>query len=100
MLRFATQNGFNLRWDYEFLTYHEDAETGKVHSTIKDLLSGEELTVISNYLCGADGARSVVAREVQLPFHDTPGGGFALNVWFEADLVYSALSVVPEEVIG
>lgn len=87
LLRVATQNGFKLRWDYEFLTCHEDAETGKVHSTIRDLLSGEEVTVVSNYLCGADGARSVVAREMQLPFQDTPGGGLALNVWFEADLV-------------
>ncbi|KAI8626406.1 FAD binding domain-containing protein [Xylariaceae sp. FL1651] len=86
LLRVATQNGFKLRWDYEFLTFRENVETGKVHSTIRDLLSGEELTVISNYLCGADGARSVVASELQLPFNDTPGGGFALNVWFEADL--------------
>ncbi|KAI0407298.1 FAD binding domain-containing protein [Xylaria palmicola] len=86
LLRFATQNGFKLRWDYEFLSCHQDEETGKVHSTIKDLLSGEELTVISNFLCGADGAKSVVAREVQLPFYDTPGGGPALNVWFEADM--------------
>ncbi|KAI3317741.1 FAD binding domain-containing protein [Xylariaceae sp. AK1471] len=86
LLRVATQNGFKLRWDYEFITCREDVDTGKVHSTIKDILSGEELTVISNYVCGADGARSVVAREVQLPFSDNPGGGFALNVWFEADL--------------
>ncbi|KAI0427918.1 FAD binding domain-containing protein [Xylaria sp. FL1042] len=86
LLRVATQNGFKLRWDYEFLTCREDAESGKVHSVIKDKLSGGVLTVVSNYVCGADGAKSVVARELQLPFQDTPGGGFALNVWFEADL--------------
>ena len=83
----ATQNGFKLRWDYEFISLREDKETGKVHSTIRDILSGDVLTVVSNYVCGADGAKSVVARELQLPFQDTPGGGFALNVWFEADLV-------------
>ncbi|KAJ3575782.1 hypothetical protein NPX13_g3920 [Xylaria arbuscula] len=86
LLRVATQNGFKLRWDYEFLTLREDEETGKVHSTIRDILSGDVLTVVSNYVCGADGAKSVIARELQLPFQDTPGGGFALNVWFEADL--------------
>ncbi|KAI0096144.1 FAD binding domain-containing protein [Nemania sp. FL0031] len=86
LLRFATQNGFKLRWDYEFLTCYEDSKTGKVHSTIKDLLSGERLTVVSNYVCGADGARSVVAREIRLPFQEAPDGGLALNVWFEADL--------------
>jgi 2-polyprenyl-6-methoxyphenol hydroxylase-like FAD-dependent oxidoreductase len=87
----ATQNGFKLRWDYEFIGCREDMDTGKVHSTIKDVLSGQELIVISNYICGADGARSVVARDVQLPFSDNPGGGFALNVWFEADLVLVSL---------
>ncbi|KAI1292441.1 FAD binding domain-containing protein [Xylaria venustula] len=86
LLRVATQNGFKLRWDYEFLSCREDVETGKVHSRIKDILSGEVVTVKSNYVCGADGAKSAVARELQLPFEDTPGGGFVLNVWFEADL--------------
>ncbi|KAK5636315.1 hypothetical protein RRF57_012027 [Xylaria bambusicola] len=87
LLRVATQNGFKLRWDYEFISFCEEKETGKVHSTIRDILSGDMLTVVSKYLCGADGAKSAVARELQLPFHDTPGSGFALNVWFEADLV-------------
>ncbi|KAI1265389.1 FAD binding domain-containing protein [Xylariaceae sp. FL1019] len=82
----ATQNGFKIRWDYEFITCWENAETGKVHATVKDLLSGQEITIVSNYLCGADGARSVVARDLQLPFTEKPGGGFALNIWFEADL--------------
>ncbi|KAI1347158.1 FAD binding domain-containing protein [Xylaria sp. FL0043] len=86
LLRVATHNGFKIRWDYEFVTCCEDAESGKVRSTIKDLLSDEVVTVVSNYVCGADGAKSVVARELQLPFQERPGGGFALNVWFEADL--------------
>ncbi|KAI0198169.1 FAD binding domain-containing protein [Astrocystis sublimbata] len=86
LLRVATQNGFKLRWNYEFLTCWQNTETGKVHSTIKDLLSGQELTIVSNYLCGADGARSVVARELDLPFQGKLGGGLAVNVWFEADL--------------
>ncbi|KAI1822511.1 FAD binding domain-containing protein [Xylaria intraflava] len=86
LLRNATQNGFKIRWDYEFVTCRENPDSGKVHSTLNDVLTGEELRVVSNYVCGADGSRSVVARELKLPFHDTPGGGFALNVWFEADL--------------
>jgi 2-polyprenyl-6-methoxyphenol hydroxylase-like FAD-dependent oxidoreductase len=86
MLRHATQNGFKLRWDCELISFTQDEQTGKVHSIVKDHVTGQDITVISNYLCGADGARSIVTRELQLPFDSKPGGGFALNVFFEADL--------------
>jgi len=86
LLRVATQNGFKIRWDCQFLSFHEDEATGKVHSVIEDLVTGEKMTVVSTYLCGADGARSVVARELGLPFHDTPGGGLALNVFVDANM--------------
>lgn len=80
LLRVATQNGFHLRWDCQFVSFHQDETTAKVHSVIQDVLTNQKITVISKFLCGADGARSVVARELQLPFNDNPGGGLALNV--------------------
>ncbi|KAK4676305.1 hypothetical protein QC764_511100 [Podospora pseudoanserina] len=86
LLRVATQNGFHLRWDCQFVSFHQDETTSKVHSVIQDVLTNQKITVISKFLCGADGARSVVARELQLPFNDTPGGGLALNVFVDADL--------------
>lgn len=88
-LRSATQAGFKLRWDYEFLGFKngEGENAGKIYSTVKDMLSGQTMTIISNYLCGADGARSVVARELQLEFDDQSNNGLAINVFFEADLV-------------
>ncbi|KAJ3579713.1 hypothetical protein NPX13_g849 [Xylaria arbuscula] len=90
LVRTATQNGFKVRWDYEYLgfTVGKDADAGKIYSTVKDLVSGQNITIISNYLCGADGARSVVARELQLPFNEQPTSGLALNVFFEADLTH------------
>ncbi|KAI1179784.1 FAD binding domain-containing protein [Nemania sp. FL0916] len=90
LLRIATHGGFKLRWDYEFLGFSpdKDPDTSKIYSTVKDLISGQSLTIISNYLCGADGARSVVARELQLPFDDQPFSGLAINVFFEAELTH------------
>ncbi|KAI0152685.1 hypothetical protein GGR57DRAFT_503549 [Xylariaceae sp. FL1272] len=80
-----------MRWDYEFITCRENTEMEKVHATVKDLLSGREMTIVFSYLCGADGAHSVVARELQLPVTEKPGGGFALNIWFEADLALDSV---------
>ena len=89
LLRVATQNGFNLRWDTRLVDFVQDEGTGCVRSVIEDTLSGQHITVISPYLCGADGGRSTVAKKLQLPFNNNPGGGLALNVLCEADLVSS-----------
>ena len=87
LVRMATQNGFKIRWDTQFVECRENPETGKMQSIILDLTTQERITVISRYLCGADGARSVVARELHLPFNDQSPGGLALNVLVEADMV-------------
>lgn len=58
-----------------------------MRSLIEDDMTGQQITVVSRYLCGADGGRSTVATKLQLPFNDAPGGGLALNVLCEADLV-------------
>ncbi|GKZ23562.1 hypothetical protein AbraIFM66951_007558 [Aspergillus brasiliensis] len=88
LLRVATQGGFRLRWDTKLVDFTRDEESGNIHSVIEDLATGEHITVVSRYLCGADGAHSIVARKLQLPFNDTPGGGLALNVLCEADLTH------------
>jgi 2-polyprenyl-6-methoxyphenol hydroxylase-like FAD-dependent oxidoreductase len=65
----------------------EDVDTGRTHSVVEDVVTSEKITVISRYLCGADGARSRVAREIQLPFVDESAGALAMNVFVEADMV-------------
>ncbi|KAL8994639.1 MAG: hypothetical protein Q9169_005440 [Polycauliona sp. 2 TL-2023] len=86
-LRVATQNGFKLRWDTRLVGFERDEGTGDVRALIEDAVTGQRIRVVSRYLCGADGGRSTVAEKMQLPFNDTPGGGLALNVLCEADLV-------------
>ena len=53
-------------------------------------MTGSKSFVRSKYLCGADGANSTIARDLQLPFKDEPFQGLALNVLIEADLVSNA----------
>lgn len=53
---------------------------------LKDKLSKTEWRVRSKYLFGADGARSLIVKSLDLPMIVKPGQGVALNVLVEADL--------------
>ena len=87
MLRYATQNGFRLRFDSEFLGFTENEKTGSIESVVQDLVTGANILVRSKYLCGADGANSSIVRQLQLPLRGEPFQGLALNVFVEADMV-------------
>ncbi|KAL8913101.1 MAG: hypothetical protein Q9171_001995 [Xanthocarpia ochracea] len=70
----------------KLVDFKQNEETGSVHSIIGDAVTGQQITVVSRYLGGADGGHSTVANKLQLPFNNTPGGGLALNVLCQADL--------------
>lgn len=88
LLRYATQNGFRLRFDSEFITFTENEKTGMIESIVRDLGTGIDFLVRSRYLCGADGANSSIVQQLQLPLHTEPFQGLALNVFVEADLTH------------
>jgi 2-polyprenyl-6-methoxyphenol hydroxylase-like FAD-dependent oxidoreductase len=64
--------------------FTQDAEG--VLSTLKDNISGTLYQVRSKYLFGADGARSEVFRQLDLPLDIRPDQGVAYNVHLKADL--------------
>jgi 2,4-dichlorophenol 6-monooxygenase len=80
----AAERGTRPRFDFEYLSHVQD-ETG-VTTTVRDRLSGEEQTIRSKYLVGADGGRSKVAEDIGLPFEGKMGVGGSMNIVFEADL--------------
>ncbi|KKA24448.1 hypothetical protein T310_1477 [Rasamsonia emersonii CBS 393.64] len=84
LLRTATHRGFKLRFDTQLIRFTQTED--QVESLVEDLLTGQRFVVVSKFLCGADGARSSIVRDLQLPLHHGPGGGLALNVLVEADL--------------
>jgi 2-polyprenyl-6-methoxyphenol hydroxylase-like FAD-dependent oxidoreductase len=73
----------------DFVEEDEDDEHGrKIVAHLVDELTGQRYSVRTKYLFGADGGRSTVANILGLPFTDLPGGGFAYNVLFRADLTH------------
>lgn len=84
LLRYATINEFTCRFDTKFISFTQDA-TG-VTTILHDEVSGTSYQVRSKYLFGADGARSEVLRQLELPLDIRPDQGLAFNVHFRADL--------------
>jgi 2,4-dichlorophenol 6-monooxygenase len=64
---------------------HTQTKDGVI-TVCHDRLSGEEFTVKSKYLVGADGGNSKVAKDAGLPFEGKMGVRGSMNIWFRADL--------------
>lgn len=84
LIRYATLNGFQCRFDTKFVSFEDDGEG--VTTTLKDLILDQTYQVRSKYLFGADGARSNIVRQLGLPMIKRPGQGFAINILCEADM--------------
>jgi 2-polyprenyl-6-methoxyphenol hydroxylase-like FAD-dependent oxidoreductase len=88
LVKYATLNGFKVRFDTRLLFFTEDAASSKIISLVKDRVTGAEYRIISNYLFGADGGKSVIANQLDLQQHVIPGGGPAHNVLVRADMAH------------
>ena len=89
LLRYATQNGFQCRFDTRLLSFTDDSNADTVTSIALDTLTNNRLRIISRYLCGADGARSQIFKSLNLPMvHSPRGGGVAFNVLVEAEMTH------------
>jgi 2,4-dichlorophenol 6-monooxygenase len=84
LVRGAQERGAKIRFDTEYLSHTQD-EDG-VTTVVRDRLTGAEYAVRSKYLIGADGARSKVAADADLPFEGPGAVAGAMNIVFEADL--------------
>jgi len=85
LVRHATTHGFHCRFDTKFVSFEDRGPDG-VFTTLLDLVYKKEYTVHSKYLFGADGARSRIVKQLDLPLIAQPGGGVAINVLVKADL--------------
>jgi len=87
ILRYATQHGFDVRFSTELVSVQElgDAQSGCI-CTIRDNISQSTYQVRTQYLFGADGARSRVARLQDFKYISNPSGGKACNILFRADM--------------
>ena len=85
LVRHATTHGFKCRFDTTFVSF-EDKGIDGVFTTLLDQVCKKEYVVHSKYLFGADGARSRIVKQLNLPLIAQPGGGVAINVLVKADL--------------
>lgn len=80
----GARKGSKFQFDQEYLSLEQD-EDG-VTALVRNRLSGEEYTIRSKYLVGADGGNSKVAEDLGLPFGGEMGVGGSMNIVCKMDL--------------
>ncbi|MCG8149391.1 phenol 2-monooxygenase, partial [Pimelobacter simplex] len=84
LVRNATERGAQTRFSTEYLSHTQD--DAKVDVRVRDRLTGREYTIRCRYLIGADGARSKVAADLDLPFEGAMDIAGSMNITFKADI--------------
>jgi 2-polyprenyl-6-methoxyphenol hydroxylase-like FAD-dependent oxidoreductase len=72
--------------DTKFLSFEEDTATSTVISTVEDNVTGQQYKIRSKYLFGADGARSVIVKQLGLELQGRQSDNLAIDVLVKADL--------------
>ncbi|QIG44715.1 FAD-dependent monooxygenase [Nocardioides anomalus] len=84
LVRNATARGAQSRFSTEYLSHTQDADGVDVQ--VLDRLTGQEYTIRAKYLIGADGARSKVAADIDLPYEGQMDIAGSMNITFKADI--------------
>jgi 2,4-dichlorophenol 6-monooxygenase len=84
LVKNATARGTQSRFSTEYLSHVQDA--GGVTTAVRDRLTGQVYNIRSKYLIGADGARSLVAEQIGLPFEGQMDIAGSMNITFKADI--------------
>ncbi|KID30909.1 2,4-dichlorophenol 6-monooxygenase [Prauserella sp. Am3] len=84
LVRNATMRGTQTRFSTEYLGHTQDSSGVDVR--VLDRLTGSEYTIRAKYLLGADGARSAVAADLDLPYEGRMDIAGSMNITFKADL--------------
>ncbi|MET3808732.1 2,4-dichlorophenol 6-monooxygenase [Nakamurella sp. UYEF19] len=84
LVRNAAMRGSQIRFSTEYLSHRQDADGVDVQ--VRDRLTGAVYSIRAKYLIGADGARSVVAAELDLPMEGRMDIAGSMNITFKADI--------------
>ena len=85
LIRYASQHGFPCRFGTQLLSF-DDSDAKSILAEVQDRIFGTKQTIKCKYLFGADGAKSRIVEDLQLPMSIKPSQGVALNVLVRADL--------------
>jgi 2,4-dichlorophenol 6-monooxygenase len=84
LVKNATARGTQTRFSTEYLSHAQDDDG--VTTTVRDRLTGATYAIRSKYLIGADGARSLVAEHLGLPYEGEMDIAGSMNITFRADI--------------
>jgi 2,4-dichlorophenol 6-monooxygenase len=84
LVKNATMRGTQTRFSSEYLSFTQDSDG--VTAQVLDRVSGVQYTVRAKYMIGADGARSIIADELELPFEGQMDIAGSMNITFKADI--------------
>lgn len=84
LVKNATVRGTQTQFSTEYLSHTQDGEGVAVR--VLNRLTGTEYTIRAKYLIGADGARSKVATDIDLPMEGQMDIAGSMNITFKADL--------------
>lgn len=84
LVKNATMRGTQTRFSTEYLSHVQDADG--VDVLARDRLTGVEYTIRAKYVIGADGARSKVAADIDLPYEGAMDIAGSMNITFKADI--------------
>ncbi|MER5794027.1 FAD-dependent monooxygenase [Streptomyces sp. NPDC001980] len=84
LVRNAARRGTQVRFSTEYLSHTQDADGVTVD--VLDRLTGKAYLIRAKYLIGADGARSMVAADIGLPFEGAMDIAGSMNITFKADI--------------
>jgi 2,4-dichlorophenol 6-monooxygenase len=84
LVRNASARGTQTRFSTEYLNHTQD-DSG-VTTAVRDRLTGASYSIRSRYLIGADGARSLVAEHLGLPYEGRMDIAGSINITFKADI--------------
>jgi 2,4-dichlorophenol 6-monooxygenase len=84
ILNAAAHAGARFAFNTEYLSHVQHSEG--VVATFRDLLTGHEYDVSARYLIGADGARSGIVEQLELPMHGHLARAGQAYIRFRGDL--------------
>jgi 2,4-dichlorophenol 6-monooxygenase len=84
LVKNATMRGTQAQFSTEYLSHTQDQDGVSVR--VLNRLLGMEYTIRAKYLIGADGARSKVAADLDLPFEGQMDIAGSMNITFKADI--------------
>ena len=84
LVKNATARGTQTQFSTEYLSHTQDDDGVSVQ--VRNRLTGHTYTIRAKYLIGADGARSKVAADIDLPMEGQMDIAGSMNITFKADL--------------